>query len=176
MFLSYHSICNISANTPRPYTLHAIRDTELARMPRTLFNALALRHPEITLHISRLIASRTRLEQDREYNNRGNASSEFGKNNTNLKTVGILPINTGVPITQFADKLKNALEMAGETTILLNQASVTSALGKHAFSKMGRLKLISWLAEQEEKARIVFYWGDGGVNSSWMKKCIRQVR
>ncbi|CAG8566586.1 1142_t:CDS:2 [Paraglomus brasilianum] len=165
----------VITNTPRPYTLHAIRDTELARMPRTLFNALALRHPEITLHISRLIASRTRLEQDREYNNRGNASSEFGKNNTNLKTVGILPINTGVPITQFADKLKNALEMAGETTILLNQASVTSALGKHAFSKMGRLKLISWLAEQEEKARIVLYLADGGVNSSWMQKCIRQA-
>src|SRR5690348_9533057 len=44
--------------TPFPSTLHAIRDTEVARMPKSLFNALAQRHPEITIRISRLIAQR----------------------------------------------------------------------------------------------------------------------
>ncbi|CAG8535402.1 372_t:CDS:2 [Funneliformis mosseae] len=160
----------VMTGAPRPYTLHAIRDTELARMPRTLFNALALRHPEITLHISRIIASRTRVQQETDYNN-----NEFGKNNTNLKTVCILPVNGNVPITEFAEKLKNALVRIGENTTLLNQESVINVLGKHAFNRMGRLKLISWLAEQEENVRIVLYLADGGSNSSWTQTCIRQA-
>ncbi|CAI2172102.1 9969_t:CDS:2 [Funneliformis geosporum] len=163
----------VMTGAPRPYTLHAIRDTELARMPRTLFNALALRHPEITLHISRIIASRTRIQQETDYNNSNN--NEFGKNNANLKTVCILPVNGNVPITEFAEKLKNALVRIGENTTLLNQESVINVLGKHAFNRMGRLKLISWLAEQEENVRIVLYLADGGSNSSWTQTCIRQA-
>ncbi|CAB5181861.1 unnamed protein product [Rhizophagus irregularis] len=158
--------------TPRPYTLHAIRDTELARMPRTLFNALALRHPEITLQISRIIALRTRMQEEIDYNSGNN---EFGKNNTNLKTVCILPVNGNVPITEFAEKLKNSLGRIGENATLLNQESVINVLGKDVFNRMGRLKLISWLAEQEEKVRIVLYLADGGSNSSWSQTCIRQA-
>ncbi|CAG8535791.1 16862_t:CDS:2, partial [Gigaspora rosea] len=164
----------VMTGTPRPHTLHAIRDSELARMPRTLFNALAIRHSEITLQISRIIASRTRLQQDRDYNNATNAA-EFGKNNTNLKTVCILPVNENVPVSEFAEKLKSALERFGETATLLNQASVVPVMGKHVFTQMGRLKLISWLAEQEEKSRIVMYLADGGLNSSWTQTCIRQA-
>ncbi|RIA93513.1 hypothetical protein C1645_735458 [Glomus cerebriforme] len=162
----------VMTGTPRPYTLHAIRDTELARMPRTLFNALALRHPEITFQISRIIASRTRMQEEIDYNSGNN---EFGKNNTNLKTVCILPVNGNVPITEFAEKLNNSLSKIGENSILLNQESVINVLGKHAFNRMGRLKLISWLAEQEEKVRIVLYLADGGSNSSWSQTCIRQA-
>jgi lysophospholipid hydrolase len=48
-------------------------------------------------------------------------------------------------------------------------------MGKHAFSRMGKLKLMSWLAEQEEKARIVLYLADSGVTSQWTRTCIRQA-
>ncbi|RHZ78801.1 hypothetical protein Glove_156g41 [Diversispora epigaea] len=165
---------DVMTGTPRPHTLHAIRDTELARMPRTLFNALSHRHPEITLQISRIIAARMRLQQDRE-SNHNNTGAEFGKNNANLKTVGILPVSGNVPVTEFAKKLKTALERLGETATLLNHESVVSVLGKHVFTQMGRLKLISWLAEQEENSRIVLYLADGGLNSSWNQTCIRQA-
>ena len=49
---------------PRSVTLHSIRDSELARMPTTLFNAIALWHPPVTLQISRIIARRMRMEMD----------------------------------------------------------------------------------------------------------------
>ncbi|CAG8571149.1 14430_t:CDS:2 [Ambispora leptoticha] len=164
----------VMIGSPRPYTLHAIRDTELARMPRTLFNALASRHPEITLQISRIIASRTRVQQEHEFDH-GNTIAELGKNNMNLKTVGILPVDGSVPIDEFAEKLKNALARIDAKATLLNQATVVSILGRHAFSKIGRLKLISWLAEQEENVQIVLYLADGGPNSSWTQTCIRQA-
>lgn len=49
-------------SSPRPWTLHAIRDTELVRMPAQLFNAIAMRHPSITVHMTQLLASRIHSE------------------------------------------------------------------------------------------------------------------
>jgi lysophospholipid hydrolase len=143
-------------------------------MPKTLFNALALRYPEITLQISRIIALRARMQQERDHS-RKNTNAEFGKNNTNLKTVGILPVNDDVPVAEFAGKLQSAIERVGTTTTLLNQATYVSGLGKHAFNRMGRLKLVSLLADQEAEYGIVLYLADGDVGSSWTQTCIRQV-
>lgn len=50
--------------TTRPATLHAIRDTEIAKFPKSLFNSLALEHPGITIQISKIIASRMRALVD----------------------------------------------------------------------------------------------------------------
>lgn len=192
--------CEI-AGIPSPSTLHAIRDSELARMPKNLFNALALRHPEITLQISRMVAFRALqtvtsatpgkgnnmvyLKNSRPGSGSGSSTLTaanpitpelYGHNNANLKTVGIIPVNASVPVTEFAENLKSALiHSVGATCVLLNSATITSVMGKHAFSRLGQLKLASWLAEQEEKFRIVLYLADSGVKSQWTRTCIRQA-
>ncbi|KAI9488797.1 hypothetical protein BDB00DRAFT_877065 [Zychaea mexicana] len=202
-------VCELEAlaGIPAPATLHAIRDSELARLPKTLFNALARRHPEITLQISRMVAIRS-LQMTRVGGGNGGAASSikssslpqksqatlatlsgsaaaaapdqapelYGRNNANLKTVGIIPVNASVPVTEFAENLKSALMQAvGATCVLLNSATITSVMGKHAFSQLGKLKLASWLAEQEEKYRIVLYLADSGVKTQWTRTCIRQA-
>lgn len=48
-------------------------------------------------------------------------------------------------------------------------------LGRHAFSKMGQLKLAGWLAETEQKYRIVLYVADTAVSAAWTQTCIRQA-
>ncbi|KAI8368105.1 uncharacterized protein BYT42DRAFT_585297 [Radiomyces spectabilis] len=196
----------VLTGTPTPSTLHAIRDSELARMPKTLFNALALRHPEITLQISRMVAYRSlqlmmnknaqgEIQGPRVFSlasstgpseianissaiaNKGHSYPElYGRNNVNLKTIGILPVNSSVPLTEFAESLKTALlHSVGASCVLLNSTTVTTVMGKHAFSRMGKLKMASWLAEQEEKVRIVLYLADSGVTSQWTRTCIRQA-
>lgn len=102
-------------------------------------------------------------------------SSELGYNN-NLKTVAVLPSSRSVPIDVFAKKLQSALEGIGATTAYMNQASMSSHLGRHAFTRMGKLKAAGWLADQEQKYRTVLYVVDSPVNSSWTQTCIRQVR
>ncbi|KAG0039935.1 phosphatidylcholine and lysophosphatidylcholine phospholipase [Podila clonocystis] len=162
--------------TPFPSTLHAIRDTEVARMPRTLFNTLALRHPEITIRISRLIAQRAS-----DAMNSGPLAKSVGVtpdsaiNNSNLRTIGIMPVSSNVSIAEFADRLKAALIGIGSTATLLNHSVVMNLLGKHAFTKIGKLKLINWLNEQEEMSQIVLYLADGGLTSPWTQTCIRQA-
>ncbi|CEP11574.1 hypothetical protein [Parasitella parasitica] len=195
----------VLTGVPTSSTLHAIRDTELARMPKTLFNALALRHPEITLQISRMVAFRS-LQLVMHRNSSGSGGSQspsilhlktsadasaaissitsngpngypelYGRNNVNLKTIGIIPVNSSVPISEFAESLKTELiHSVGATCALLNSAFVTTMMGKYAFSRLGKLKMASWLADQEEKYRIVLYLADSGVTSQWTRTCIRQ--
>lgn len=39
---------DVITSSPRRHTVHAIRDTELIRMPQTLFNAISSQHPQTT--------------------------------------------------------------------------------------------------------------------------------
>ncbi|ORX58843.1 hypothetical protein DM01DRAFT_1381495 [Hesseltinella vesiculosa] len=189
----------VLTGAPTASTLHAIRDSELARMPKTLFNALSLRHPEVTLQISRMVAYRSlqllmnkatpgqvpstmgptstfHLDGIPASLSMTQNSELYGHNNVNLKTIGILPVNSMVPLNEFATNLKTALiHGVGASCKLLTSATITSVMGKHAFSRMGKLKIASWLAEQEERARIVLYLADSSVNSQWTRTCIRQA-
>jgi lysophospholipid hydrolase len=101
--------------------------------------------------------------------------SEFRRNNANLKTVAVLPASRNVPIEGFARKLRTAIEGIGSPTSYLNQVSVSNTLGKHAFTRMGKLKTAAWLADQEQRYKIVLYVADSSVGSSWTKTCIRQA-
>jgi lysophospholipid hydrolase len=100
---------------------------------------------------------------------------EFRRNNDNLKTVALLPVSRNVPIEGFARKLHTALEGIGAPTSYLNQVSVSNALGRHAFTRMGKLKTAAWLADQEQRYKIVLYVADSSVGSSWTQTCIRQA-
>ncbi|EGN93174.1 hypothetical protein SERLA73DRAFT_172324 [Serpula lacrymans var. lacrymans S7.3] len=167
---------DVITSSPRRTTVHAIRDSELIRMPQTLFNAISSRNPQTTAQLLRMIASRVRDEVDANSNVPSrNTASELGRNNTNLKTVAVLPVSRQVPIDAFARKLKAALEGIGAKTSFLNQASVSGHLGRHAFSRMGKLKAAAWLADQEQRYRTVLYVADSPVNSPWTQTCIRQA-
>ena len=52
---------------------------------------------------------------------------------------------------------------------------LTSSLGRHAFNRMGKLKLAGWLSEQEQRYRLVLYVVDTVVSSPWAQTSIRQA-
>ncbi|KAL4914392.1 hypothetical protein BDW62DRAFT_190474 [Aspergillus aurantiobrunneus] len=172
----------VMTESTRPATLHAIRDTELAKFPRSLFNSLAQEHTGITIQVSKLIAQRMRdlvenpmTEQGTEPGNTGTVKT--ATSTLNLRTVGILPVTTGVPVVEFGNRLLNALQQIGVTdgVTSLNQAAILNHLGRHAFSRMGKLKLSQYLADLEEKYGMVLYIADTNVNSPWTQTCISQA-
>ncbi len=108
----------------------------------TLLRCHDYRNPQTTAQLLRMIASRVRDEVDNSPQGQNNKSrAELGHNNTNLKTVAILPSSRNVPVEAFARKLHAALEAIGASTSLLNQAVISNHLGKHAFTRMGKLKV-----------------------------------
>jgi lysophospholipid hydrolase len=168
---------DVITSAPRRNTLHAIRDTELIRMPLTLFNAISARNPGTTAQLLRTIAARVRREVDTRSMPKPTRSGvlEMGRNNANLKTVAILPVSRSVPIVAFAKKLHLALDSQAVKTSYLNQASISTHLGRLAFSRMGKLKSAGWLADQEQRFDIVLYVADSPVGSPWTQTCIRQA-
>ncbi|KGB75028.2 lysophospholipase NTE1 [Cryptococcus deuterogattii R265] len=156
----------------RSDTVHAIRDSELVRIPAALFDAISIKHPETTIQFMRLIAGRVRRALGDETNGRvpGLPTTDM-----NLKTVCVLGSTRNVPVAQFAGKLKNALEEIGASTSYLDQATVMRHLGRHAFARIGKLKVAGWLADQEQHYRTVLYVADSPPASQWTLTCIRQA-
>jgi lysophospholipid hydrolase len=172
----------VLTESARPGSLHAIRDTELAKFPKTLFNSLALEHPGITIKISKIIASRMRAlvddplhEQGKERSNKATRTNV--SSTVNLRTVTILPVTAGIPVVDFASRLMNALTQIGmpQGVVSLNQAAILNHLGRHAFNRMGKLKLSQYLADLEEKYGMVIYVADTPVKSPWTQTCISQA-
>lgn len=95
----------------------------------------------------------------------------------NLRTVAVLPVTAGVPVVEFGNRLLAALSQIGVPSgvSLLNQAIILSHLGRHAFNRMGRLKLAQYLADLEEKYGLVLYIADTSVNAPWTQTCISQA-
>ncbi|KAF2191243.1 lysophospholipase NTE1 [Zopfia rhizophila CBS 207.26] len=172
----------VLTESARPGSLHAIRDTELAKFPKTLFNSLALEHPGITIKISKIIATRMRaLIDDPLHEQTKERSSKASRSNVsstvNLRTVAILPVTAGIPVVEFASRLMNALNQIGTPNgvVSLNQAAILNHLGRHAFNRMGKLKLSQYLADLEEKYGLVLYVADTTVKSPWTQTCISQA-
>ncbi|KAL2015922.1 hypothetical protein VTK56DRAFT_4536 [Thermocarpiscus australiensis] len=173
----------VLTESSRPGTLHAIRETELVKFPRTLFNSLAQEHPNITIKISKIIASRMRaLINDPSpalglKDPSGRSSINKSCTTLNLRTVAVLPVSAGVPVVEFGNRLLNALTEIGAPNgaTSLNSAAVLNHLGKHAFNKMGKLKLSHYLADLEEKYGLVIYVVDTNVNAPWTQTCIAQA-
>lgn len=166
----------------RPGSLHAIRDTELAKFPKTLFNSLAQEHPGITIKVSKIIASRMRAliegpMAEPSHESKMSVSRHKVNSTHNLRTVAIVPCTAGVPVVDFGHRLQAALHQIGtfNGVTSLNQASILNHLGRHAFSKMGKLKLSQYLADLEEKYGIVLYIADTSVKSPWTQTCISQA-
>ena len=171
----------VMTESPRPATLHAIRDTELAKLPKSLFNSLALEHPGITINISKIIAQRMRaliedpFEQGKEKTSAN--SKQNGTSTVNLRTTAILPVTAGVPVVEFGSRLLSALTQIGVANGVtsLTQAAILNHLGRHAFSRMGKLKLSQYLADLEERYGMLLYIADTNVNSPWTQTCITQA-
>ncbi|KAK4181803.1 hypothetical protein QBC36DRAFT_383130 [Triangularia setosa] len=173
----------VLTESSRSGTLQAIRETEIVKFPRTLFNSLAQEHPNITIKISKIIASRMRALIDdpttmlSPKDSGSRVSTTRISSTLNLRTVAVLPVTSGVPVVDFGHKLLSALQQVGipNGATLLNHVAVLNHLGKHAFAKIGKLKLSQYLADLEEKYGLVIYIADTNPNTPWTQTCISQA-
>ncbi|KAI8871600.1 patatin-domain-containing protein [Ramicandelaber brevisporus] len=174
-------------------TLHAIRDSEVARMPHSMFDALAQRYPVLAMRISRVLATRAQKPQSNPNASSGPSSkaalavdasrptvsttllSESGDANYNLRTIALVPTDASVPIAAFAQRLHDALVSVGASVAVLDYRTVIRMMGRHTFSRFGELRLLAYLAELEQRVSTVLYVADSPAASPWTKRCIRQA-
>ncbi|KAG0684341.1 phosphatidylcholine and lysophosphatidylcholine phospholipase [Pichia californica] len=174
----------VLTKSKRLNTVVSIRDSELARIPRTLFEIIALSNPSIMVNISRIVANRVKMDgvlfASHVNNNSATAATRIRdepmvQTFNNFRTITLLPTTHGtIPLVEFGERLANALEKVGKSVKVLNQSAALSNLGKYAFDKLAKLKQGGYFSELEEKYDIVIYLCDAVVNSSWTTTCIQQ--
>ncbi|NXQ71954.1 PLPL6 esterase, partial [Quiscalus mexicanus] len=164
---------------PRATTVHAVRDTELAKLPEGTLNNIKRRYPQVVTRLIHLLSQKIlgNLQQLRgPFAGPGlgmTSSSEPINPTSNLSTVAVLPVCEEVPMAAFTLELQHALNAIGPT-LLLTSDIIRARLGSSALESIQEYRLSGWLAQQEDLHRIVLYQTDCTL-TPWTLRCIRQA-
>ncbi|XP_023649945.1 patatin-like phospholipase domain-containing protein 6 isoform X1 [Paramormyrops kingsleyae] len=167
---------------PRATTVHAVRDTELVKLPEGALNNIKRRYPQVVTRLIHLLGQKIlgNLQQTRGPFS-GSAlglssmasSPDVTNPASNLSTVAVLPVCDDVPMNAFNLELSHALSAIGPT-LLLTSDIIRERLGASALDSIHEYRLSGWLAQQEDIHRIVLYQTDNSM-TPWTQRCIRQA-
>ncbi|KAM8879809.1 patatin-like phospholipase domain-containing protein 6 isoform 2-T3 [Spinachia spinachia] len=167
---------------PRATTVHAVRDTELVKLPEGTLNNIKRRYPQVVTRLIHLLGQKIlgNLQQGRgPFSGSAlslptmTASADVTNPASNLSTVAVLPVCDDVPINAFNLELSHALSAIGPT-LLLTSEIIRERLGASALDSIHEYRLSGWLAQQEDINRIVLYQTDNSM-TPWTQRCIRQA-
>ncbi|XP_023555995.1 patatin-like phospholipase domain-containing protein 7 [Octodon degus] len=164
----------------RATTVHAVRDSELAKLPAGALTSIKRTYPQVVTQLIHLLGEKIlgSLQQGpatgyqlglREAGNKWDTGNTAG----NLSTVAAMPVSEDVPLTAFALELQHALRAIGPV-LLLTSDNVRQRLGSAALDSVHEYRLSSWLGQQEDIHRIVLYQADSTL-TPWTQRCIRQA-
>ncbi|XP_051516696.1 patatin-like phospholipase domain-containing protein 7 [Myxocyprinus asiaticus] len=166
----------------RATTVHAVRDSELAKLPEGALNSIKRKYPQVVTRLIHLLGQKI-LGNMQQVNgplsvrslgfNTPTSKWVAGNPASNLSTVAILPVSEEVPLTAFTLELQHAVSAIGPT-LLLTSDIIRQHLGVAALDSVHEYRLSSWLGQQEDIHRIVLYQSDSSL-TPWTQRCIRQA-
>ncbi|XP_015734097.1 patatin-like phospholipase domain-containing protein 7 isoform X2 [Coturnix japonica] len=162
---------------PRATTVHAVRDSELAKLPEGALTSIKRKFPQVVTRLIHLLGEKIlgSLQQGGHPFGLHSSSSKWDAGNpaSNLSTIAIMPVSEEVPLTAFTLELKHALTAVGPA-LLLTSDNIKQRLGSAALDSIHEYRLTSWLGQQEDIHRIVLYQADSTL-TPWTQRCIRQA-
>uniref|UniRef100_A0AAX7SZT1 lysophospholipase n=1 Tax=Astatotilapia calliptera TaxID=8154 RepID=A0AAX7SZT1_ASTCA len=150
----------------RATTVHAVRDSELAKLPEGALCSIKRKFPQVVTRLIHLLGQKILQQVNGPLTARSLALHtpgskwDAGNQASNLSTVAVLPVSEEVPLTAFTLELQHALLAIGKN-------------GKR-YGSSNLYRLSSWLGQQEDIHRIVLYQTDYTL-TPWTQRCIRQA-
>ncbi|XP_056642323.1 neuropathy target esterase sws isoform X1 [Diorhabda sublineata] len=169
-------VVEMVTQTKRSTTVIAVRDSELAKLPEGLFNAIKLRYPIVVTRLIKLLGHRilgTWKNPTLKVTDSNSPAVDARPSSVNFSTVAIVAASDDVPLTAFTHELNHCLSGIG-STLRLTSDVVRKTLGNSIMDPNNEYRLSSWLAQQEDQHRISLYQCDLTV-SAWTQRCIRQA-
>uniref|UniRef100_A0A3P8WSZ4 lysophospholipase n=1 Tax=Cynoglossus semilaevis TaxID=244447 RepID=A0A3P8WSZ4_CYNSE len=163
----------------RATTVHAVRDSELAKLPEGALSSIKRKFPQVVTRLIHLLGQKILQQVNGPLTARSLALHtpgskwDAGNQASNLSTVTVLPVSEEVPLTAFTLELQHALLAIGPT-LLLTSDIIKQRLGAAALDSVHEYRLSSWLGQQEDIHRIVLYQTDSTL-TPWTQRCIRQA-
>lgn len=157
----------------RSTTVMAVRDSELAKLPEGLFNAMKLRYPIVVTRLIKLLGHRI-LGAWKKPNLKGTLEMEKNLPHLgNYSTVAVVPSSDDVPLTAFTHELFHSATGIGPT-LRLTSEEIKKMLGSSIMDHGNEYRLTGWLAQQEDNYRLIIYQCDYNY-SLWTQRCVRQA-
>ncbi|XP_075989007.1 patatin like phospholipase domain containing sws isoform X8 [Anticarsia gemmatalis] len=167
-------IVEMVTQTRRSTTVMAVRDSELAKLPEGLFNAIKLRFPVVVTRLINLLGHRILGSWQKPTAGLGGAAAiEPRPSQHNFSTVAVVPVSDDVPLTAFTYELYHSLCAIGPTVRLTSDV-IRKLLGLTIMDPNNEYRLSSWLAQQEDKHKVALYQCDPSL-TQWTQRCIRQA-
>ncbi|XP_063633311.1 neuropathy target esterase sws isoform X3 [Cydia splendana] len=166
-------IVEMVTQTRRSTTVMAVRDSELAKLPEGLFNAIKLRFPVVVTRLINLLGHRILGSWQKPTAGLGGAALEPRVSAHNFSTVAVVPVSDDVPLTAFTYELYHSLCAIGPTVRLTSDV-IRKLLGLTIMDPNNEYRLSSWLAQQEDKHKVALYQCDPSL-TQWTQRCIRQA-
>ncbi|XP_044761139.1 neuropathy target esterase sws isoform X1 [Coccinella septempunctata] len=167
-------VVEMVTHTRRSTTVMAVRDTELAKLPEGLFNAIKLRYPIVVTRLINLLGHRILGSwKTPSINISASPTIETRSAQNNFSTVAIIAASDDVPLVAFTYELYHCLHVIGPTLRLTSDV-IKKTLGSSIMDPNNEYRLTSWLAQQEDQHKICLYMCDHNV-SAWTQRCIRQA-
>uniref|UniRef100_A0A8C9Y3H8 lysophospholipase n=1 Tax=Sander lucioperca TaxID=283035 RepID=A0A8C9Y3H8_SANLU len=162
----------------RATTVHAVRDSELAKLPVGALSSIKRKFPQVVTRLIHLLGQKILQQVNGPLTGvlavrTPGSKWDVGNPASNLSTVTVLPVSEDVPLTTFTLELQHAL-MAIGPTLLLTSDTIKQRLGSAALDSVHEYRLSSWLGQQEDLHRIVLYQTDYTL-TPWTQRCIRQA-
>ncbi|XP_047380278.1 patatin-like phospholipase domain-containing protein 7 isoform X1 [Sciurus carolinensis] len=164
----------------RATTVHAVRDSELAKLPAGALTSIKRRYPQVVTRLIHLLGEKIlgSLQQGSVTGHQlglhtAGSKWDVGSPAGNLSTVAAMPVSEDVPLATFALELQHALSAIGPV-LLLTSDNIKQRLGSAALDSLHEYRLSSWLGQQEDIHRIVLYQADCTL-TPWTQRCIRQA-
>ncbi|XP_007945269.1 patatin-like phospholipase domain-containing protein 7 [Orycteropus afer afer] len=164
----------------RATTVHAVRDSELAKLPVGALTSIKRKYPQVVTRLIHLLGEKIlgSLQQGTAAGHQhglpmAGSQWDLGKPAGNLATVAIMPVSEDVPLPAFALELQHALRAIGPV-LLLTSDNIKQRLGSAALDSVHEYRLSSWLGQQEDIHRIVLYQADSTL-TPWTQRCVRQA-
>ncbi|NQT88864.1 cyclic nucleotide-binding domain-containing protein, partial [bacterium] len=150
----------------RSASVHAIRDSKMAKLSHAASQQLSRTYPELMVAIARVLTRRLRKSEGTLPSTRP------------VTTVAVAPTSPDVPLADFARRLAAALSALGPT-LHLDAARFDSLVGMPGAAHLAQdaprsSRLAVWLDEQEDRHEFVVFEADRSA-SPWTRRCVRQA-
>lgn len=151
----------------RAATIVAVRDSDLARLPKTAFDELLHRHPQAMMQLARAAAVRLRRSSQRP-----------ARGGTAPITFALIPAGPGVPLSAFARRLAGALGGFGKALHVasadVDRHLVRPGAAQSADGDDSHAAIVAWLSGQEREHLHVVLEADASW-TPWTRRCLRQA-
>jgi len=155
------------SDAPRSASVYAVRDCQLARLSRDVFDHLVERHPQALRRIAGFVVDRLRRQ----------TSVAVAEPEASI-SLAIVPARPGPDLARLVSRLETELRRFGSVA-RIDRRAVESALGRAELADAGDhesagLRLVRWLGERDRATRYAIYQADPEW-TPWTERALRQA-